>query len=162
MRYFGIFWGAKSKPCMPLVNVRKQNFYSFLSIFTGILISENFGVDWAYAETVLCYDISTRIICLNVNLGPIWWVSCRFFEIRILYIQKLLLGFFRFCTNNLACADCVSAETTLSLAEPTWKWFHRWLSQRRRNFCVCSASIQILTFLTWTSGQATLNSLPFF
>jgi len=32
-----------------------------------------------------------------------------------------------------------------------WKRFHRTLSLRRTNFCVCSASVQIWTVFTWTS-----------
>ncbi len=38
------------------------------------------------------------------------------------------------------------------LAEPMRERFHCWLSQGSTNDCVCSASIQILTVFTYTSG----------
>jgi hypothetical protein len=50
------FWGAKSKPYMPLVHIRKNfdYFISILSVPYCISIFENFVVGCAYAATVFC------------------------------------------------------------------------------------------------------------
>jgi hypothetical protein len=118
---------------MPLANFWRKKIAYFPSIFARISMFKHFRCDWAYAEPNIFGEQSKNfctkfIICILIG---IFWVSFKNYIMRLLYIQG----------NNFI--HTVHAR----------KQFHRTLSIRWTNFRICSASIQILTFLTWTSKR---------
>ncbi len=142
MRYFGIIWAAKSKPIWPWSKLEKF-FDTFLFNFASILIFENFAVEWAYTDTVFCCEISTTKI--YVHFGPIRWVLCRF-SIFWFYVFEIAISWAFLVMYEYFSMHWLSQRVTfLSLAEPTPKRFHRWLSQCRTNFLLLFSQRSILS-----------------
>jgi hypothetical protein len=148
---------------MALLNFRKK-FDSFLLIFARISLFEHFRGDWAYAEPNYFGELS-KVFFFNVQFGPIRWVLRRFFKIWLFIVEIcVLIWYFRVIFENYSMcmlsirvnnfiAHRAYAETILSHTEHTRIKFHRTLSIRQTNFCVCSVCDEISTVSTWTQEE---------
>ncbi len=123
----------------------ETKFSSFPSIFARISMFEHFRGDWAYAEPNFFWEISKNFFFKIFTLVLLDRFLDGFskFWFFIGEICILIRGFWVIFENY----SMRMLETISSHAEHTRNRFHCMLSIRGTNFCACSASGKMWTFL---------------